>query len=161
MDKTRILQQGEQAKFKVDIADFNQTDGYFAITLTYCYRRTQQRLEKADMLQDSAGAWYFTFDTDDIVGRVEVECEWRVEDTDFDEGYRVETDHQYLAFVAATPEPKFIACPQASDERPVTYTRTETSSVADRYRYLQTADNKVIVDLDLDVLLVHAPAPQS
>lgn len=155
MDKTRILQQGEEAKFKIAIADFDMAENDFSLKLIYCYRRTEVSISKDQMFSDSGGEWYFTFETDDIIGRVEVECEWHVPDTDFAEGYRVETDRQYLAFVAVTPEPKFIVCPQGSGEHPVTYTREMTSSIADKYEYVMDSEHRVILTSDLDIVLVN------
>jgi len=155
MDKTRILQQGEEAKFKVAIKDFDQEANYFGLKLIYCYRRKEVKIEKADMLEDSGGAWYFTFPTDGIIGRIEVECTWHVPDTDFEEGYRVETDRQYLAFVADTPDPQLIVCPSVSGDRPVTYTREMESSIADRYDFLMDSEQRILLTSDLDIILVN------
>lgn len=155
MDKTRILQQGEEAKFKIAIADFDMDAGEFFLTLIYCYRRERVKIEKKDMLEDSGNEWYFTFPTDGIIGRIEVECEWHVPDTDFEEGYRVETDRQYLAFVATTPDPQFVVCPSGIDTHPVTYTREMQSSIADRYDFLMDSQQRILLTSDIDIILVN------
>lgn len=155
MDKTRILAQGEEGKFQVDIKDFDMEANSFNVKLVYGYRRTVVEIPKTQMFQDGGGKWYFAFDTEGMVGRVTAICTWRVPDTDCPDGYREETDEQYLCFVATTPCPRFIACPACSgtDQR-VTYTRTETSDIADMYTYLGCADYDRILTCDDEVILV-------
>jgi hypothetical protein len=155
MDKTRILQQGEEAKFKIAIKDLDMAANFFGLKLIYCYRQEEVKITKEMMFTDSGGEWYFTFGTDGIIGRVDVECEWHVPDTDFDEGYRVETDRQYLAFVAVTPDPNFLVCPQSGTDRPVTYTREMTSSIADKYDYLMDSEHRVLLTSEMDIILVN------
>ena len=155
MDKTRILQQGEEAKFKIEISDFDMSDGEFKVVLVWGYRRHKMEILKSQMVNGSDGKWYFTFDTTDMVGRVNVECTWQVNDTDFPDGYREERNEQYLCFVASTPCPQFVSCPACStSDLPVTYTRTEQSSIADLYAYLGCADYDRILTCDDEVILV-------
>lgn len=155
MDKTRILQQGEEAKFQIVIKDFDMEANDFQVTLIYGYRRTTQLITKGQMVHAADGKWYFTFDTDGMVGRVSIECLWQVPDTDYADGYRQETDEQYLCFVASVPCPQFISCPQCgTNDHPVTYTRTEQSSIADEYMYLACADYDRILTCDNEVILV-------
>ena len=155
MDKTRILQQGEEAKFQVDIADFNMADKEFSVTLIYGYRRTTVEILKNQMFQGADSKYYFAFDTDGMVGRVTAVCTWRVPDSDCDDGFREETDEQYLCFVANTPCPQFICAPNCDiNDHRVTYTRTETSSIADMYAYLETAEGDKIISCDNEILLV-------
>ena len=155
MDKTRILQQGEEAKFQISIKDFDMEANTFSVTLTYGYRRTTVEIAKSQMFQDGSGKWYLVFDTDGMVGRVTARCTWRVPDADCPDGYREETDEQYLCFVASVPCPQFISCPQCSaNDNPVTYTRTEQSSIADEYTYLACADYDRILTCDNEVILV-------
>lgn len=155
MDKTRILQQGEEAKFKIAIKDLDMTENFFCLKLIYCYRQEEVKITKEMMFTGSDGEWYFTFGTDGIIGRVEVECIWHVPDTDFEEGYRVETDRQYLAFVADTPDPQLIVCQSVSGDRPVTYTREMESSIADRYEFLMDSEQRILITSDLDIILVN------
>ena len=154
MDKTRILQQGEEAKFQIAIKDFDMESNDFQVTLIYGYRRTTQLITKGQMVHAADGKWYFTFDTDGMVGRVSIECLWQVPDTDYADDYRQETDEQYLCFVASTPCPQFVACPACTDDHPVTYTRTEQSSIADEYTYLACADYDRIITCDDEIILV-------
>ena len=155
MDKTRILAQGEEGKFQVDIKDFDMEANSFSVKLVYGYRRTVVEIPKSAMFQDGGGHWYFVFDTDGMVGRVTAICTWRVPDTDCPDGYREETEEQYLCFVATTPCPRFIACPACSEsDQRVTYTRTETSDIADMYTYLGCADYDRILTCDDEVILV-------
>ena len=154
MDKTRILQQGEEAKFQIAIKDFDMEANDFQVTLIYGYRRTTQLITKGQMVHAADGKWYFTFDTDGMVGRISIECLWQVPDTDYADGYRQETDKQYLCFVASTPCPQFVSCPACTNDHPVTYTRTEQSSIADEYTYLGCADYDRIITCDDEIILV-------
>ena len=155
MDKTRILQQGEEAKFQIAINDFDMEANDFQVTLIWGYRRTTMLITKSQMVHSADGKWYFTFDTDGMVGRVSIECLWQVPDTDYADGYRQETDEQYLCFVAAVPCTQFISCPQCgANDHPVTYTRTEQSSIADEYTYLACADYDRIITCDDEIILV-------
>ena len=155
MDKTRILQQGEEAKFKIEIADFAMDDNEFSVQLSWGYRRNVITIEKSQMFQGPDGKWYFVFDTDGISGRITALCTWRVPDSDCDDGFREETDEQYLCFVATTPCQKFVCCPSCDNsDQPVTYTRTETSSIADSYAYLETSEGDKIISCDNEIILV-------
>lgn len=155
MDKTRILQQGEEAKFQIEITDFDMEANDFQVTLTWGYRRTTMVITKSQMVHATDGKWYFTFDTDGMVGRVSIKCLWQVPDTDYADGYRQEADEQYLCFVAAVPCPQFISCPQCgANDHPVTYTRTETSSIADDYAYLLTSEGDRLITSDNEYILV-------
>ena len=156
MDKTRILQQGEEAKFQIVIKDFDMDANDFKVELVYGYRRTTVEIDKSQMVHSVDGKYFFTFDTDGMAGRVTAICTWQVPDTDYQDGYRQETDEQYLCFVTSVPCPQFISCPQcgASDSLPVVYTRTEQSSIADEYTYLACADYDRILTCDNEVILV-------
>ena len=155
MDKTRILQQGEEAKFKIEIADFDMEAGEFSLQLVWGYRRNRMTIDKSQMVLGSDGKYYFTFDTNDMSGRITAVCTWQVADSDFADDYREEVDEQYLCFVANVPCPQFISCPSCStSDKPVTYTRTEQSSIADLYAYLGCADYDRILTCDDEVILV-------
>lgn len=154
MDKTRIIQQGEEAKFKIEIKDFAMDDNEFVLKLVWGYRRTTMEIPKSKMFKGPDEKWYFMFDTNDMVGRVTAKCSWRVPDQDCDDGYREEVDEQYLCFVASTPCPQFVSCPICESDQRVTYTRTEQSSIADLYAYLLTSEGDKIISCDNEVLLV-------
>ena len=57
MDKTRILQQGEEAKFQIAIKDFDMEANDFQVTLIYGYRRTTQLITKGQMVHAADGKW--------------------------------------------------------------------------------------------------------
>ena len=156
MDKTRILQQGEEAKFQVDIKGFDMEANDFHVQLVFGYRRHAMTIEKSQMVHGADGKYYITFDTAQMSNRVTAICTWNVPDTDYQDGYRQETNEQYLCFVATVPCPQFISCPQcgASDSLPVVYTRTEQSSIADEYTYLSCQDFDRIITCDDEIILV-------
>lgn len=153
MDKKKIIQQGEEAKFSIAIKDFDMDANEFSVQLMHGYRRTVIDIPKETMIKGSDGKWYFTFSTAGIAGRVTALCTWQVPDTDFRAGYRVETDIQYLCFVVTTPCPRFVGCP-CEEASNVTYTRTEQSGVADDYSYLQTSQGDYIITADGEAILV-------
>lgn len=153
MDKTRIVQQGEVVKFKVQIADFDMEANDFKVELIYGYRRTIVTIEKAQMLENS-GEYYITFDTEAMAGRVTARCAWYVPDTDIDGGVREKTDEQYLCFVVTTPCPQFLTCPACEDEHLVTYTRTEQSDIADKYQRLADKYDRPLVTADDEYIMV-------
>lgn len=133
MDSTRIIQQGEIAKFKIEIADFDMSGGDFKVELIYGYHRTVVEIDKDQMFADDDNNWYFCFDTDDMVGRVTARCTWYLSDTDTSTEIRPKVDEQFICFVVSNPCPKFITCPACTTSSSVTYTRTEESSVAEYY----------------------------
>ena len=49
MDKTRIIQQGELAKFKVEIANFDMEANDFHVELIYSYRQTVITITKEEL----------------------------------------------------------------------------------------------------------------
>lgn len=156
MDKTRIIQQGEVAKFQVQIKDFDMEANDFRVELIYGYRRTTVTIEKSQMLENG-GTYYFTFDTANMVGRVTARCTWLVPDTDTPDGYRVKTDEQYLCFVVTTPCPQFLTCPACTEEHQVTYTRTDQSDIADKYQRLADRYDRPLLTVDDEYIFVMKP----
>ena len=133
MDKTRIIQQGEEVKFQVQIKDFDMEANDFRVELVYGYRRTTVTIEKVQMLENS-GLFYIIFDTDDIVGRVTARCTWFIPDTDAPDSYREKVDEQFLCFVVTTPCPQFITCPKCSSVgHDVRYELTDEPDIAAKY----------------------------
>lgn len=154
MDKTRILQQGEEAKFQIDIKDFDMDANDFGVTLIYGYRRNVVVISKSNMIKGVDGKWYFMFGTDNMVGRVEIKCVWQIPDSDYPDGLRQEENLQYLCFVASTPYANLITCPNPDNSQPVIYKRSEQSGVADKYEYLLTSQGDILISVDGDILLV-------
>ena len=155
MDKTRILQQGEEAKFQIEIKDFDMEENDFRVQLVWGYRRHAMTIEKNQMVHGADGKYYITFDTSQMSNRVTAICTWNVPDTDYADGYRQETNEQYLCFVAVVPCPR-LSCPTCAftQSQPVVYTRTETSSIADEYTYLSCSDYDLLLTCDDEILLV-------
>lgn len=155
MDKTRIIQVGEEAKFQVDIKDFDMDENDFKVMLSWGYRNNQLEILKSQMLDGGDGSWYFIFDTSQMSGKISAECEWLVPDADCPDGFRTETDLQFLCFVVDVPCPMFISCPNCATDRPVTYTRTEESDVASDYSYLLTSrDDRIMTDNDEFIMVL-------
>lgn len=156
MDKTRIIQQGEIAKFQVQIANFDMEANDFRVELIFGYRRKKATIEKSQMLENG-GTYYFTFDTDGMVGRVTARCVWFVPDGDLDGGLREKDDEQYLCVVVDTPCPQFLTCPACTEEHPVTYTRTEQSDIAEKYQRLADRYDRPLLTVDDEYIFVMKP----
>lgn len=156
MDKTRIIQQGETAKFQVQITNFNMEANDFRVELIFGYRRKKVTIEKNQMLENG-GTYYFTIDTTNMVGRVTARCVWFVPDGDLSGGLREKDDEQYLCFVVTTPCPQFLTCPACTEERPVTYTRTEQSDIAEKYQRLADRYDRPLLTVDDEYIFVTKP----
>ena len=156
MDKKRIIQQGEVAKFQVQIQDFDMEANDFRVELIYGMRQKVVTINKSQMLENG-GQYFIIFDTSKMVARVTARCVWLVPDTDVEGGLREKTDEQYLCFVVATPCPQFICCPDCSAEHPVTYTRTDQSDIADKYQRLADKYDRPLVTADGETLFVLKP----
>ena len=154
MDKTRIIQQGEEVKFYIDIADFDMDERDFRVELIYGYRRHVMTITKSQMNKSTRDRWYFVFDSEDMLGKVTARCVWSVYDEDFPNNSREEVNEQYLCFVATTPCPQMIPCPACTLEHPVAYERTTESSIAELYKYLCDNYGHRIVSSDDNYILV-------
>lgn len=156
MDKTRIIQQGEIAKFQVQIANFDMEANDFRVELIFGYRRKKATIEKSQMLENG-GTYYFTIGTASMVGRVTARCVWFVPDGDLDGGLREKDDEQYLCVVVDTPCPQFLTCPACTEEHPVTYTRTEQSDIAEKYQRLADRYDRPLLTVDDEYIFVMKP----
>lgn len=158
MDKTRILQQGEEAKFYIDIDGFDMDGRDFRVELIYGYRRHVMTITKEQMGKSTRDRWYFVFDTEDMLGKVIARCVWSVYDEDFPENSREEVDEQYLCFVATVPCPQMIPCPACTHDRVVTYERTTESTLAELYKYLcDKSGNRIVSSDDCNILVLKEP----
>lgn len=140
MAELKILRRGEEAKCYVNIKDVEMDDIEFQVELVYGYRRTTILIEKAQMLQDGAGKWFFVFNTDGIIGNITARCTWWLHDTDCKDSERTKVDEQPLCFVADTACVKLFACPCAREDAPVEYTFTNESDIASEYVRLCDCD---------------------
>lgn len=154
MESTRIIQQGEEAKFQIAISNFTLRTGEFKVELIYGFRRTIVEINKRDMFSDTDGNWYFCFDTDGMVGRVTARCTWYLEDADASGGIREKVDEQYLCFVVNNPCPMFITCPSCAGTHQVTYTRCDISNVEEYYYRLCDSNGNAILTSDNNYICV-------
>ena len=150
-----IIQQGTEAKFKVEIKDFDMRYDDFKVSLIYGYRRTVVEIPKEQMIVDTDDySYYFGFDTKDMVGQVTAKCEWYVRDADYPDDRQTHTDEQFLCFVAPDPCPKFITCPTCKENGQVTYTLTEGHNIDSDYYILADKEYGRFVTADDEYILV-------
>lgn len=143
-----ILQQGQEAKVQVSIKDFDMRFGDFKVSLIYGYRRTVVEIPKSAMVHNDDWDYFFTFDTEGIVGKVTARCEWREMDGDYPTTWKVNADEQYLCFIVSNPCPRFIACPACEPDDRVTYTFTDVPNIGERYLYLCDSEHNRLVTSD-------------
>lgn len=111
-----IIQRGTEAKFSIEIADFDMTNNDFAVVLSYGFRHTEIEIKKEDMVNDPENGWCFLFDTTNATGAVTAECTYQVSDNAAEDGIRSVVDRQILCFVASTPRPQMLIYPEGSQE---------------------------------------------
>jgi len=133
MDKARILQRGTEAKFRLTIADVAMRDIDFRVELIYGYRRTTVEIPKDKMQTDDDGRYYFTFDTDGMVGLVTVRCVWQKPDSDYPDKHRQMTDEQRMVFIVDNPCPKFACCPKCDGDHLVQYEMINDAGIITYY----------------------------
>lgn len=138
-----IYHQGEKVKYYIDIADvtgFTQQSDNFRVILRYGMEGGELTIEKSQMFTNEDGRYFFLFDTAKMVGKVHIECQMDVPDTDYSGDIRTEIDRQMLCYVAATTCPQLLICDACTGTHKVTYTRTQESSMQATYEYLCDAD---------------------
>lgn len=161
MDASRIIPQGELAKFKIDIKDKNFDIDFddFTILLTYGMMGESLEIKKSDCIIAAEGC-YFSFDTSKMIGKVTAVCAYDVGDSDTG-GVRRRVDMQMLCFVSPVPCPRFLACPAcAAEEHQVEYTRITDSDVTASYELLCDCYGNVFVTRDLMNIYVLAKQPE-
>ena len=161
MDASRIIPQGELAKFKIDIKDKNFDIDFddFTILLSYGMMGESVEIKKSDCIIVADGC-YFSFDTSKMIGKVTAVCAYDVGDSDTG-GERRRVDMQMLCFVSPVPCPRFLACPACSaEEHQVEYTRITESDVTAMYELLCDCYGNVFVTRDLMNIYVLAQQPE-
>lgn len=150
MDATKILQQGEEAKFLIDIEHegFDIGEDNFDVTLTWGLAGQSLTIPKSEMVVGDQDTYLFTFDSSDMLGRVTAECSYYIPDDNYSDGYRTEVDRQILCIITPVASPKYVFCPVDDSEHDVTYTRVTTASVAVTYTQLCTRYNEPLVTAD-------------
>lgn len=149
-----IIQQGEMAKYQVIIEheDFSMTENDFRLILTWGMRGESLTISKADMLENDNGQFYFTFATKDMVGMVQVECQYDVPDDDYENGYRTEVERQPLCFVNASAKlPSGCDC-GLYDGTHVTYVRQTRGGLKTLYVILRDFSGNILRDMNGSIL---------
>ena len=149
-----IIQQGEMAKYQVIIEheDFSMTENDFRLLLTWGMRGDSLTISKADMLENDNGQFYFTFATKDMVGKVQVECQYDVPDDDYEDGYRTEVERQPLCFVNTSSKlPSGCDC-GLYDGTHVTYVRQTRGGLKTLYVILRDFSGNILRDMNGSIL---------
>ena len=149
-----IIQQGEMAKYQVIIEheDFSMTENDFRLILTWGMRGDSLTISKADMLENDNGQFYFTFNTKDMVGKVQVECQYDVPDDDYEDGYRTEVERQPLCFVNTSAKlPCGCDC-GLYDGNHVTYVRQTRGGLKTLYVILRDFSGNILRDMNGSIL---------
>lgn len=162
MDATKIIPQGEEAKFLIviDHEGFDQVEDNFFVTLTWGMSGQSLTIKKADMIPGDEGTFYFTFATDDMLGKVTAECSYLIPDDNFADHFRTEVDRQILCFITPAAQPKLVFCPMDTEEHDVTYTRIDTSGEGLTYSQLLSVLNEPIITVDGLAIYVTGSAPK-
>ena len=149
-----IIQQGEMAKYQIIIEheDFSMTENDFRLLLTWGMRGDSLTISKADMLENDNGQFYFTFATKDMVGKVQVECQYDVPDDDYEDGYRTEVERQPLCFVNTSSKlPSGCDC-GLYDGTHVTYVRQTRGGLKTLYVILRDFSGNIMRDMNGSIL---------
>ena len=148
----RIVERGAEVKYKIEI----QREGFvmdtdnFELKLSWGLMDQHLIIKKSQMLTNEAGEWFFTFTvSDEMVGRLMVECSYDVPDDDYHDGFRTEVNRQCLALVIDHPLPPRICIPGAPvSGNNVIYTQIYQSDVAELYDYLTDRRGNKLVTSD-------------
>ena len=149
MDEKHIIQQGERAKYIVtsqrEDFDFGVND--YHLEIIYGMMGAKITIEKTDF-QKLDDYWVFSFQTDNIVGKVMARLVMQI-------GDRQEVDEQYIGVVVASPCQQFFRCPKCeSVGHDVTYERTEESDIGEKYAILCDRDGVPIMTSDDEYICV-------
>jgi hypothetical protein len=113
----------------------------------------KKTITKADMLESVSG-FIFAFDTSDAIGLISVLTTWYYQDSDVPGAIRSETDRQYICASVALPLPNCITIPQDTNDHDVTFTRLETSDIAEKYSRMVDVYDRPILTSDGEYILV-------
>jgi hypothetical protein len=149
MDVKNIIQQGERAKYIVtsNRQDFDFGVNDYHLEIIYGMMGAKITIEKTDF-QKPDDYWVFSFQTDNIVGKVMARLVMQI-------GDRQEVDEQYIGVVISSPCPQFFRCPKCeSVGHDVTYTRTEESDIGNKYAMLCDCNGVPIMTSDDEYICV-------
>ena len=153
MDKDRIIQQGDTAKYQVVIShpDYDQQRDPFRVIIHCGIPDAAIVIRNVDMLHDEDGNFYMLVPTVGILGKMKAECHYSVSDSDVEGGSRDEVDVQWLGFVTDEPCPRFAKrceCSQGEEHPHVVYTRIYRNDARSLYLNVRTSDKQPVVDAD-------------
>ena len=153
MTTNDILQQGELAKYQMAITrqDFNMSTGNFKVDLYGGMDGWHKTIEKSDMLE-STGGFIFSFDTSEVLGNITAVTTWYYDDSDVQGSVRAETDNQTICAVVVMPTNCVIIPPAGNHD--VTFTRLETSDIAEKYERLVDIYDRPILTVDGEYIYV-------
>lgn len=158
MDKDRIIQQGDTAKFQVIIRheDFDQQTDPFCVVLRWGIPEQTMAIDRYDMVTDEDGSFFMKVPTAGLVGPLKAYCHYFVTDSDMGSGQREEIDIQMLAFVTDDPCPHIPCCGQCGEaDAHVTYRRVYASDVNTAYLNLRDSNKENLLDSNGKQLRVH------
>ena len=157
MDKDRIIQQGDTAKYQVIIQheDFDQQTDPFHVAISWGIPEQVLTIDRADMLHDEDGNFFMIVPTAGLVGPLKAYCHYYVTDSDMGSGQREEIDIQMLAFVTDTPCPHIPGGCGCASNAHVQYRRVYASDVNTAWLNLRTSEQQPIVDSEGRQLRVH------
>ena len=161
MDNNFIIQQGERAKFIVTAQseNFDLTNDDFYIEIIYGMLGKKLTIPKSELVESADDGFIMSFDTTDMVGRIQARMVLNVPDIDIPDSERKEVDRQVIAFVVTTPCPRFMMCPACDGKgHDVKYERTEESDIASKYLRLCDCDGHPLATDDDLYLYVRADA---
>lgn len=143
IDKTRIVSEGDVAKFKIEITheDFDQHVDNYKVVLSWGMLGQSMTIEKNDMVTDEDENIFMVFDSTGMVGMVKATCIYDVNDSDMESGIRQEVNYQWLCFVTNNPNPKLPCDFDAGGDGHVTYTRVWRGDVHTLYLNLRTTED--------------------
>lgn len=157
MDSKLIIPQGEQVKFKIEISDPYYDIGRddFEIELVYGMLGKSIVIKKSECIISAEGC-FFSFPTNDMVGKVSAICHYNVGDSDTG-GIRQRVDMQRLCFISPVPCPTVMQCPAcATEEHLVSYERITDSDATATYDLLCDKYGTVLVTRDLmNIYVLH------
>lgn len=145
-----IIQQGELAKYQViiDQSGFSMVDNDFELILMWGLRGDALVIPKADMLQNEDGGTFFTFPTDNMIGKVTVECRWWTPDSDMSSGTRLNVERQPLCFVNASAKMPIGDDCGVYNGQYVSYVRQTRGGLRSLYYYLRDLLGRPLRDVN-------------
>lgn len=145
MDKDKIIQKGDVAKYQIAITheDFDQHRDDFYVVLHYGMTNKKLRIDKQDMVEDESNQFFLMFPSSDMTGMIKAETHYLVPDYDMDDMVRDEVEWSCLGFVTDSHCPLFSChcrcdCCDENDNNHVKFKRVWRSDVSSLFLYLRT-----------------------